>query len=120
METLAITNIETKSMYLGDIPLIFGLVNQLGVVSCVDRHIKEHGNHEGLSSGWLVAIWLVHLLHTGEHTKSPVESWAKTHKKLLERLSGQVIGDKDFEEIVTPNFSYSQHQSIENEKKLED
>lgn len=98
METLSIANIETKSMYLGDIPLIFGLVNQLGVVSCVDSHIKEHGNHEGLSSGWLVAIWLVHLLHTGEHTKSPVESWAKTHKKLLERLSGQTIGDKDFED----------------------
>lgn len=98
MKTLEITNIQTKSLYLGDIPLIFGLVKQLGVVSCVDEHIKEHGNHEGLSSGWLVAIWLVHILHTGEHTKSPVEEWVNTHKELLERLSGQVIGNKDFED----------------------
>jgi histidyl-tRNA synthetase len=39
-------------------------------------------------------------------------------KRTLENKVCQILEDKDFEEIITPNFSYSQHQSIENEKKL--
>ncbi|KAB7887655.1 ATP phosphoribosyltransferase regulatory subunit [Poseidonibacter ostreae] len=39
-------------------------------------------------------------------------------KRALENKVCQILENKDFEEIITPNFSYSQHQSIENEKKL--
>jgi histidyl-tRNA synthetase len=39
-------------------------------------------------------------------------------KRALENKVCEILGNKDFEEIVTPNFSYSQHQSIENKKKL--
>lgn len=39
-------------------------------------------------------------------------------KRALENNVCEILEKKDFEEIITPNFSYSQHQSIENEKKL--
>jgi len=39
-------------------------------------------------------------------------------KRALENKVCAILDDKGFEEIITPNFSYSQHQSIENEKKL--
>ena len=39
-------------------------------------------------------------------------------KRALENKVCEILEKKDFEEIITPNFSYSQHQSIENEKKL--
>jgi histidyl-tRNA synthetase len=39
-------------------------------------------------------------------------------KRALENKVCEILDNKGFEEILTPNFSYSQHQSIENEKKL--
>ena len=39
-------------------------------------------------------------------------------KRELENKISKILDEKGFEEIVTPNFSYSQHQSIENDRKL--
>jgi histidyl-tRNA synthetase len=39
-------------------------------------------------------------------------------KRELENIIGALLDQYGFEEIVTPNFSYSQHQSIENCQKL--
>ena len=46
--------------------------------------------------------------------------FGKTAKKKreLEYKVSQILFDENFEEIVTPNFSYGQHQSIEDKKKL--
>ena len=42
---------------------------------------------------------------------------AKAKRALENKVCG-ILDAKGFDEILTPNFSYSQHQSIENEKKL--
>ena len=39
-------------------------------------------------------------------------------KRVLENKVCQILDNEQFEEILTPNFSYSQHQAIANEKKL--
>ena len=39
-------------------------------------------------------------------------------KRKLENKVCDILDDCGFEEILTPNFSYSQHQAIANEKKL--
>ncbi len=39
-------------------------------------------------------------------------------KRELEYKISNLLCDKGFEEVLTPNFSYSQHQSIANERKL--
>lgn len=39
-------------------------------------------------------------------------------KRELEYKVSQILFDENFDEIVTPNFSYGQHQSIEDKKKL--
>lgn len=42
---------------------------------------------------------------------------AKT-KRTLENKVCQILDENGFEEVITPNFSYSQHQSIADDKKL--
>ena len=42
---------------------------------------------------------------------------AKLKRELENKISG-ILYENNFEEIITPNFSYSQHQSITDEKKL--
>lgn len=46
--------------------------------------------------------------------------FGKTAKKKreLENKVSQILYSNDFEEVITPNFSYSQHQSIDNDRKL--
>ena len=39
-------------------------------------------------------------------------------KRVLENSVCEILEKNGFEEILTPNFSYSQHQSIEDNKKL--
>lgn len=39
-------------------------------------------------------------------------------KREIENKLSSILQDNDFDEIVTPNFSYTQHQAIENDKKL--
>lgn len=39
-------------------------------------------------------------------------------KRVLENKVCDILDNLGFEEILTPNFSYSQHQAIENDKKL--
>lgn len=95
VETL---KIRTEPILLSDIPLILSLVKQLGVVEVVNEHVKENANHKGLSTGWLVSIWVVHVLHTGSHAKSTVAEWANKHKDLLEQLTGEQLRKVDFED----------------------
>lgn len=39
-------------------------------------------------------------------------------KRVLENQICKILDENGFEEIITPNFSYSQHQAIENDRKL--
>ena len=39
-------------------------------------------------------------------------------KRALERVSSEFLEENDFEEILTPNFSYSGHQSIDDDRAL--
>ena len=39
-------------------------------------------------------------------------------KRKLENSVCEILEKNGFEEILTPNFSYSQHQAIANERKL--
>ena len=36
-----------------DIPLLIGLMKKLHLPEMLDRHLGNHGNHQGLSNGWL-------------------------------------------------------------------
>lgn len=40
-------------------------MQQWGLPEIVDRHLKVHGLHTGLSWGWMGMIWLAHILSQG-------------------------------------------------------
>jgi ATP phosphoribosyltransferase regulatory subunit HisZ len=39
-------------------------------------------------------------------------------KRNIENIASEILSNNEFEEILTPNFSFSQHQSIDNEREL--
>src|SRR5262249_49406888 len=72
-----------------DLPLLLGLMEHLQLPDLLDQHLGQHGNHQGLSNGWLAAVWLAFILSEGDHYKSHGQEWAHRHTFTLQQLLGQ-------------------------------
>ncbi len=79
-----------------DLPLLFGLLQQMHLQVIIDAVIKPHGNWQGLTPGWVITIWLMHILSEQNHCMEPVQAWAAKHVVLLGRLTGQKVTELDF------------------------
>lgn len=81
---------------LDDFPLLLEVMIRLGLPGIIDRHLKRHGLHQGLSWGWITVIWLAHMLTEGDHRKQPVQAWVRQARETIRRISGQEVGELDF------------------------
>jgi transposase len=79
-----------------DIPVIYGMLERMGIQGTVDSLIKPHGNWLGLSPGWVITVWLIHILSEQNHRMEPVQQWVDRHLLILTRLIGQPIRALDF------------------------
>lgn len=79
-----------------DIPVIYGMLERMGIKAIVDREIPPHGNWTGLSPGGVVTLWLVHILSEQNHLMEPVQKWVERHELILTKLSGQPVRALDF------------------------
>jgi transposase len=79
-----------------DLPLLFGLLQQMRLQSIIDSVIQPHGNWQGLRPGWVITIWLMHILSAQNHCMEPVQEWVAKHLVTLSRLTGQTVRALDF------------------------
>jgi len=82
-------SMDLKIERVDDIPLIYGMLERMGIQVIIDSIIQPHGNWEGLRPGWVIMIWLVHILSQHNHRMEPVQAWVQSHELLLQRLTGQ-------------------------------
>jgi transposase len=78
------------------IPVVLAILTQMGVQIIIDVLYTPHGNHQGLSVGWLAVLFLVYILTEANHKMCPVQEWTDKHRYTLERLTNQTIGQTDF------------------------
>ncbi len=90
----AIETIQTERV--DDIPLLVELLAKMKVATIIDQTIHPHGNRKGLSVGWMVVLWLSHILTEQNHRLERVQEWAGQHQQLLNRLSAQDVSELDF------------------------
>lgn len=64
---------------LDDMPLLYGFIKKMGIQSAIDSVIQPHGNWEGLSMGWVIAIWLIHIISVYNHRMDRVQEWVGKH-----------------------------------------
>ena len=81
---------------LDDMPLLFGFMEKMGIQTAIDTVIKPHGNWQGLSMGWVVTIWLIHIASAYNHRMDRVQAWVATHLAALRQLTGQAVTALDF------------------------
>src|SRR5262245_48543034 len=79
-----------------DVPLLWGLMQRLGLAEVLERHLGSHHLHQGLSNGSLACLWLAYILSQADHRKCAVRDWANSLHHTLEGLTGQPLRDTDF------------------------
>jgi transposase len=89
-EAFAITNEQ-----INDLPLLLGIVEDLGVQRVIDAQIQPHGNWEGISVGTAVSVWLCHLLMERDHRVVSVREWAAERQQTLCDLLGLLLRETD-------------------------
>ena len=52
--------------------------------------------HQGLSNGWLIAVWITYILSQADHRKCHVRDWATGLHHTLESVTGQSFRPVDF------------------------
>ena len=81
---------------IDDTPLLYGLLQKMGLQPIIDRVIQPHGHRQGLSFGWLIVIWLIHILREKNHCMDVVQDWSAKMQETLKQLTGQPMTELDF------------------------
>ena len=81
---------------IDDFPLLLEIMKRLGLPGIIDRHLRRHGLHRGLSWGWISTIWLAHILTQSNPRKFPVQTWVRQAHETIERISGRQVDELDF------------------------
>jgi len=68
----------------------------MGIPAVIDDVIEAHGHRQGLSHGWLAAVWLSYILSEADHRMNRVESWAEGRLVSLRALVPGDVTVKDF------------------------
>jgi len=90
------TEAEIQTYRVDDIPLLVWQQRVMGIPQIIDEIIQPHGNRQGLSVGWTVAVWLSYILSQADHRLSYMESWAKEQIQVLQKLIPTEISERDF------------------------
>jgi transposase len=94
MEKIEVGEVQVER--LDDIPVIIGHLQKMHIQVVIDQVIETHGNWEGLSPGWIITIWLVHILSEHNHNMDRVQEWVAKRLQILGALTGQALTELDF------------------------
>ena len=94
MEKIEVGEVQVER--LDDIPVIFAHLQKMHIQAVIDAEIETHGNWEGLSPGWIITVWLVHILSEHNHNMDRVQEWVAKRLQILRALTGQVLTELDF------------------------
>lgn len=90
------TATEVYTERIDDMPLLIRQQEKMGIPAVIDEVIEAHGNRQGLSHGWLAAIWLSYILSEADHRMNRVEAWAEGRLQSLQALAPGEVTVKDF------------------------
>lgn len=85
-----------KQERIDDIPLLLGMMRRMKIAEIVDKHLRQHHLHEGLSNGNLTVGWLAYILSEADHRKSAVQKWANRIPHTLESFYGTPLRPHEF------------------------
>jgi transposase len=88
--SLTITNEQVNSL-----PLLLGIITDMGIRDLIDTQVTPHGNWEGASVGTILSIWLSHILQERDHRLVTVRDWAADCVQTINTLLDITLRDTD-------------------------
>lgn len=88
--TLTLTNEQINS-----VPLLLGVIEQMGIRDVIDAHVTPHGSWQGASVGTLISIWLCHILAERTHCLVTVRDWVAERTETFNALLAMTLRDTD-------------------------
>ena len=93
---MSIQDLQIQIERVDDIPIIYGLLQKMDIQANVGNVIESHGHWQGLNPGWVITIWLIHILSAHSHCMVHVQDWVRERLEILQRLTGQPVQELDF------------------------
>src|SRR6266508_1962491 len=89
------TNVKVSNEQTNDVPLILGILDEMGIRRHIDEQVEQHGSWEGISAGTIVEIWLCYMLTEQDHRLVAVRDWVADRRQLFNALLGIELRDTD-------------------------
>ena len=85
------------SIRVDEIPLVYSIIQELGISGAINGSKQVHGNWVGTNIGDLIELWLCYILSECDHRISSVEDWSSCRIELLRAMSGlEGVSSYDF------------------------
>ena len=80
---------------INNVPLLLGVIEQMGIRDMIDAHVTPHGAWQGASVGTVVSIWLCHILAERNHRLVAVRDWVAQRTETFNTLLDITLRDTD-------------------------
>ena len=81
---------------IDELPLLLAQCQKMGLQKLIEKHFTTHGNWQGLSLGWVVVVWLCHIISQQDHRLSYVQEWVEKRQQTLRGCTGQTLRELDW------------------------
>jgi transposase len=77
---------------VADLPVLWATLQRLDLPATLDRHFPAPPHWKGpLTTGEVLAVWLLFLVSQGDHCLNHVEPWVAQHQGVLSALLGKAV-----------------------------
>ena len=80
---------------INNVPLLLGVIEQMGIRDLIDAHVTPHGSWQGASVGTVVSLWLCHILAERDHRLVAVRDWVAQRSVTFNTLLDLTLRDTD-------------------------
>jgi len=87
--------ISLNTEQINSVPLLLGVIEQMGIRDLIDAHVTPHGSWQGASVGTVVSIWLCHILAERNHRLVAVRDWVTPRTVTFNTLLETTLRDTD-------------------------
>src|ERR1700730_15232268 len=87
--------VRVTSEQVNDVPLLVGILEDMGIRRHVDAHVGQHASWEGISAGTIIEIWLCYMLTEQDHRLVAVRAWANERRAMFNALLGIELRETD-------------------------
>jgi hypothetical protein len=82
------SNTQIRNEQVNDVPLLLGIMEDMGIRRLIDREAPGHGSWQGISLGTLAEIYLSYVLTEPDHRLVAVREWANERREMLKGALG--------------------------------